>query len=455
MNFHTINPATEEIIKTYEEEAIDSLDKKLINSEKTFHEWKNTAFAERAALMKTAGCVLRDNKGVYAGLMAIEMGKPLAQGIAEVEKCAWVCDYYAENAEAFLSDNIISTEAQKSYAAFLPLGSVLAIMPWNFPFWQVFRFAAPAIMAGNTGILKHARNTMGCAAAIEDVFRKAGFPEGVFANLVIGSGMVEGIIRHDSIKAVTLTGSTPVGAQVAAAAGSALKKTVLELGGSDPYVILADADIEKAARACSAARLVNSGQSCIAAKRFIVEKPVLARFEEAFTEEMNKAVMGNPLEQSTTIGPQARRDLQLDLHRQVEQSLAKGAKLLLGGKIPDGKGFYYPPTVLTNVTKGMPACDEETFGPVAAIIEATDENDAINKANDTVFGLGAAVFTADSRKGDKIAKHKLNAGCCFVNDFVRSDPRLPFGGVRQSGFGRELGSYGIKEFVNIKTICVY
>lgn len=455
MKFETINPATESTIEVYDELSEAAIVEKLELAEKAFPDWKNAGFSFRSSLMLAAAAVLRENKNEYARLMALEMGKPLAQGIAETEKCAWVCEYYATNAESFLADEIIATEANKSYIACRPLGSVLAIMPWNFPFWQVFRFAAPALMAGNTGILKHARNTMGCAIAIEDIFRKAGFPDGVFTNLVIGSGLVENVIRNNTVKAVTLTGSTPVGMQVAAVAGSVLKKTVLELGGSDPYVVLADADIEKAAAVCAAARLVNSGQSCIAAKRFIVEKSILPEFEKLFTVEMEKAVMGNPLNNGVTVGPQARKDLQLDLHRQVGQSISKGAKLLSGGYLPEGKGYFYPPTVLTNVEKGMAVYDEETFGPVAAIIAADNEKDAVRKANDTIFGLGAAVFTQDAEKGDRIAKDELNAGCCFVNGFVRSDPRLPFGGTGQSGYGRELGQYGIKEFVNIKTICVY
>jgi succinate-semialdehyde dehydrogenase/glutarate-semialdehyde dehydrogenase len=455
MTFETINPATEEIIEVYEELSSTEINEKLTISEKAFDEWKYTSFSERNALMLNAAEILRDKKNIYAELMAMEMGKPYNQGLSEVDKCSWVCEYYAQNAESILADEVIKTEIKSSYVAYLPLGPVLGVMPWNFPFWQVFRFAAPTIMAGNTGILKHARNTMGCAIAIEDVFTKAGFPKGVFTNLVIGSGPVEAIIRNKAVKAVTLTGSTPVGMKVASTAGSVLKKSVMELGGSDPYVVLADADIEKAAKICAAARLVNSGQSCIAAKRFIIEKTVIKDFEVLFTYEMKKAVMGNPLDKSVTVGPQARKDLQLELQRQVEQSIAEGAKLLLGGFIPDGIGYYYPPTVLTNVQKDMPVFYEETFGPVAAIINAENEEEAIEKANDTSFGLGAAIFTSDYDKGNDIARNKLNAGCCFVNDFVRSDPRLPFGGIKDSGFGRELGTFGIKEFINIKSICVY
>jgi succinate-semialdehyde dehydrogenase / glutarate-semialdehyde dehydrogenase len=455
MTFKTINPATEEIIEIYEELNSEVINEKLKLSQKAFLDWRNTSFSDRSELMIKVSDILRDNKISYAELMSVEMGKPFNQGLSEVEKCAWVCEYYAQYAESILADDIISTEIKSSYVAYLPIGPVLAIMPWNFPFWQVFRFAAPTIMAGNTGILKHARNTMGCAIAIEDVFTKAGFPKGVFTNLIIGSGPVDEIIKNKIVKAVTLTGSTPVGMQVASTAGSVLKKSVMELGGSDPYVVLADADVEHAAKICASARLVNSGQSCIAAKRFIVEKSIIREFEELFTIEMKKAAMGNPLDKSVTVGPQARKDLQLDLHRQVEDSIAKGAKLLLGGNIPEGAGFFYPPTILSNIQNNMAAYNEETFGPVAAIINADNESDAIEKANDTCFGLGAAVFTADLEKGNDIARNKLNAGCCFVNDFVRSDPRLPFGGVKDSGFGRELGTFGIKEFINIKSICVY
>ncbi|MFA6572212.1 MAG: NAD-dependent succinate-semialdehyde dehydrogenase [Bacteroidota bacterium] len=454
MSFNTINPTTEEIIREYLEFTESEVDNKITSAHKRFGEWKNTSFAHRSKLMLNAAKILRDKKKDYAGLMALEMGKPLAQGVSEAEKCAWCCEYYAENAEKMLSDENVQTQMSRSFISYQPIGAVLAIMPWNFPFWQVFRFAAPALMAGNVGVLKHARNTMGCAEAIEEIFLTAGFPESVFTNLVIGSSMVNKVIEHEFIKAVTLTGSTPVGRQVASKAGSLIKKTVLELGGNDAYVVLEDADLDATAETCVTARLINSGQSCIASKRFIVSKKVLNEFENLFIEKIKTKKMGNPFDSSVYVGPQARKDLQLDLHSQVEQSVSMGANLRIGGRLPEDKGYFYSPTVLTNVQKGMPAYDEETFGPVAAIIPAESDEDAIDKANDSVFGLGAAVFTRNVEKGVEIAKNRINAGCCFVNDFVKSDPRLPFGGIKLSGYGRELSYFGIREFVNIKTICV-
>jgi succinate-semialdehyde dehydrogenase / glutarate-semialdehyde dehydrogenase len=454
MSFYTINPTTEEIIREYQELSEIELDNKITSANKRFSEWKKTSFAHRSNLMLNAAKILRNKKNDYAGLMALEMGKPLAQGISEVEKCAWCCEFYAENAEKFLSDENVQTQMSRSFISYQPIGAVLAIMPWNFPFWQVFRFAAPALMAGNVGVLKHARNTMGCAEAIEEIFLSAGFPESVFTNLVIGSSMVDKVIENKFITAVTLTGSTPVGQQVAAKAGSLIKKSVLELGGNDAYVVLEDADLDATAETCVTARLINSGQSCIAAKRFIVSKKVLHEFENLFIEKIKTKKMGNPFDSSVYVGPQARKDLQLELHRQVEQSVSMGANLRIGGELPQGKGYFYPPTVLTDVQKGMLVYDEETFGPVAAIIPAESDEDAIEKANDSIFGLGAAVFTRDVEKGTEIAKNRINAGCCFVNDFVKSDPRLPFGGVKLSGYGRELSHFGIREFVNIKTICV-
>jgi succinate-semialdehyde dehydrogenase/glutarate-semialdehyde dehydrogenase len=386
--------------------------------------------------------------------MAQEMGKPIKDGRAEAEKCAWVCEYYAEQAETFLQPEIIPTDARKSFVTFQPIGVVLAVMPWNFPFWQVFRFAAPALMAGNTGVLKHASNVPGCALAIEEVFQQAGFPEHAFRTLLIGSKHVEAVIENPLVMAVTLTGSTPAGRAVARKAGEMIKKTVLELGGSDAYVVLEDADLEATAKTCVASRLINAGQSCIAAKRFVVVDPIRQRFEAAFVAQMRTAKVGDPMDEHTQVGPLARHDLRDDLHQQVQASLAQGATCLLGGEMPAGTGAYYPPTVLTQVKKGMPAYDDELFGPVAAIIAVPDEKAAIRVANDSVFGLGAAVFTQDIARGERIAAHELAAGCCFVNAFVKSDPRLPFGGIKESGYGRELSSYGIKEFVNIKTVFV-
>jgi succinate-semialdehyde dehydrogenase/glutarate-semialdehyde dehydrogenase len=404
--------------------------------------------------MHKAGVLLRQRNEDLARLMAIEMGKPLAQGRAEAEKCAWVCDYYGEHAANFLADEPISTDAGRSYVSYRPLGVVLAVMPWNFPLWQVFRFAAPGLMAGNAGVLKHASNVSGCALAIEDIFHGAGFPPALFRTLLVGSNRVAGLIEAPEIRGVTLTGSTPAGRAVAAKAGACLKKTVLELGGSDPYLILEDADLELAVETCVAARLMNGGQSCIAAKRFIVVEPVRKRFEQMFVEKMKLKRMGDPLEAGIDLGPQARCDLRDQLHQQVTASVARGARLLLGGRVPEGPGAFYPPTVLTGVAKGQPAYAEELFGPVAAVIGVQDEAEAMRVANDSAFGLGAAVFTQDVARGERIANHGLEAGSCFVNGFVKSDPRLPFGGVKDSGYGRELSIFGIREFVNVKTIWV-
>jgi len=448
----SINPDTGEEIKTYREMNSDEINHILIDADKSFESWKGTSFAYRAKKMKSAGAVLRKNREELSRLMTIEMGKPIVQSRSEIDKCAWVCDYYAENAEKFLTDEKVETEAGNSFISYQPIGVILAIMPWNFPFWQVFRFAAPNLMAGNAGVLKHSSNVTGCGLAIENIFREAGFPEDLFRTLVVPSSKVADIIKQNKIKAVTLTGSVPAGKAVAAAAGAVLKNTVLELGGSDPYIIFEDADLEKAADLCVTSRLLNGGQSCIAAKRFIIVEQVYDEFEHLFIERMKSKIMGDPMKEETYIGPQARNDLRDELHDQVVRSVAQGAKLLLGGKIPELKGAYYPPTVLTNVLPESPAYKEELFGPVAALIKAKDEADAIRIANDTVFGLGAAIFTKDIERGEKIAREKLQAGCCFVNDFVKSDPRLPFGGVKESGYGRELSIFGIREFVNIKTV---
>ena len=454
MSMQVINPANGELVREYTEATAEEVQSILKDVHQAFLSWSETDFAHRAGLMREAAEVLRSDAKEHARLMAVEMGKPVRDGVAEVEKCAWVCEYYAENAERFLADEIIETDASKSYAAHRPLGVVLAVMPWNFPFWQVFRFAAPALMAGNVGVLKHASNVPGSALAIEGVFTRAGFPANVFRTLLIGSRQVESVIVNPRVMAVTLTGSTPAGKAVASAAGRVLKKSVLELGGSDPYLVLEDADLPSAVETCVVSRLINAGQSCIAAKRFIVVDAVREEFEKRFVDRMRAAKMGDPLDEQTEVGPQARVDLRDELHQQVEGSVRKGARLLLGGRIPDGPGAYYPPTVLTDVGKGMPAYDEELFGPVAAIIPVADTARAVAVANDSIFGLGAAVFTENAVKGEEIAKEKLQAGACFVNAFVKSDPRLPFGGIKESGYGRELSAHGIKEFVNVKTVFV-
>jgi succinate-semialdehyde dehydrogenase / glutarate-semialdehyde dehydrogenase len=453
MEIASINPATGETVRTYHEMTPAQAAAAVSEAHETWLTWRSTSFAHRAKPMKKTAELLRQRKDELAKLMAAEMGKPLKQGVAETEKCAWVCDHYADNAEAYLAPDFVKTEGAKSYVAFEPLGVVLAVMPWNFPLWQVYRFAAPALMAGNTGVLKHASNVSGCALAIEEIFTQAGFPRGAFRALLLSNAQVRAVIEHALVRAVTLTGSTPAGKAVAAQAGAALKKTVLELGGSDPYLVLDDADLDQAATICARSRLINSGQSCIAAKRFIVVEPVLAGFTERFVAFMKTQKVGDPMVEGTDVGPQARKDLRDSLHQQVLASVNRGAKLLLGGEVPAGPGAYYPPTVLTDVKPGMPAYDDELFGPVAAIIRARDEQDAIRIANDSVFGLGAAVFTNDADRGERVAR-ALEAGSTFVNGPVVSDPRLPFGGIKQSGYGRELGSYGIKEFVNAKTVYV-
>ncbi len=454
MSLDVVNPATGETVATYDEMTPGDAAAAVDAAHRAFLQWRHTGFAERAVLMHKAADGLRAREDDLARLMAEEMGKPVKQGRAEVAKCAAVCDYYAENAPGFLADEAIETEASRSYVAFRPLGVVLAVMPWNFPLWQVFRFAAPALMAGNAGLLKHASNVPGSALAIEEIFREAGFPEDIFRTLLVGSAQVEAIIINPLVKAVTLTGSTPAGRAVAAAAGRMLKKTVLELGGSDPYIILEDADLEQAAEACAVSRLINAGQSCIAAKRFIVVEAVREKFERLLTDRMAARTMGDPLVEGTDMGPQAREDLRDELHLQVRRSIELGATAVLGGEIPDRPGAWYPATLLSGVKKGMPAYEEELFGPVAAVIGVADEAEAIRVANDSIFGLGAAVFTGDSVRGDRIAVEELDAGCCFVNEFVRSDSRLPFGGIKGSGYGRELSSFGIREFVNIKTVYV-
>jgi len=454
MVIETINPANGETLEAYPETTSEELHAILERVDAEFRRWRQTTYGRRQGSMREAAAVLRSRQGELAALMAAEMGKPLAQGRAEVEKCAWVCEYYAEYAERFLADEPAPSDATRSFVAFRPLGVVLAVMPWNFPLWQVFRFAAPALMAGNAGVLKHSSNVMGCALAIEDVFQAAGFPDDLFRSLVIGSARVREVIEAPQVRAVTLTGSGPAGKAVAAAAGAALKKSVLELGGSDPYVVLEDADLESTVQTCVDSRLINSGQSCIAAKRFIVVEPIRDRFTELFVELMKAKRMGDPLDEGVDVGPQARRDLRDELHDQVTGSIDRGAKAFLGGSVPPGPGAFYPPTVLTDVRPGMPAYDDELFGPVAAIIGAVDEADAIRIANDSPFGLGAAVFTRDVARGERIARDALEAGACFVNAFVKSDPRLPFGGIKESGYGRELAAFGIREFVNIKTVWV-
>jgi succinate-semialdehyde dehydrogenase/glutarate-semialdehyde dehydrogenase len=450
----SINPTTGEPVAEYPETTEAELAAALASARQAFPLWSALGFRARGDVLRRAATSLRTRREELARLMAIEMGKPLAQGRAEADKCAWVLEHYAEHADSMLADEDVATDATRSFVTFRPLGAILAVMPWNFPLWQVYRFAAPALMAGNVALLKHASNVSGCALAIEQIFRGAGTPEGVFRTLILPSRRMAGVIDSADIAAVTLTGSTPAGRAVASTAGAALKKTVLELGGSDPYVILEDADLEGAAETCAAARLINGGQSCIAAKRFVVVDSVRPAFETLLVERMRARRMGNPLDEATEVGPQARADLRDELHAQVLGSIRLGARLLLGGHVPPRPGAFYPPTVLAGVRKGMPVFDEETFGPVAAIVPVRDEDEAVEAANDSRFGLGAAVFTRDVARGERLAAERIQAGSCFVNASVRSDPRLPFGGIKDSGYGRELSAFGIREFVNVKTVYI-
>jgi len=450
----SIDPAIGKKIAAYDVYDEKKVENALKMSKKTFEDWRMLSFGKRAVVLKNIAKQIRREKDELVRLAAREMGKPIQQGYYEVEKCAATLEFYAREGAKFLADEIVKTDASKSYVSFQPLGTILAIMPWNFPYWQVFRAMAPAVMAGNVMLLKHASNVSGCAVAIEKLILKAGAPKGLLQILLLPSSRVGGLIDDRRVAAVTLTGSTAAGSKVAEAAGRNLKKAVLELGGSDPYVILADADMDTAVEIAVRGRLVNSGQSCIAAKRFVVVKSVRKEFEQKFTEKMKAATYGDPMDEKNRLGPMSRTDLRDQLHEQVLKSIDKGAKLLCGGFIPEGRGAYYPPTVLTNVKKGMPAYDDELFGPVAAIIEAKDEKDAMRIANDTIYGLGGGIISKNVRNAERLAAKELQAGSCFVNDFVHSDQRLPFGGIKQSGFGRELGVYGIREFVNIKTVFV-
>ena len=454
-NFQAVDPATAKPGRSYPGHTPDEALEIARKARSAFEGWRRTGIAERATMMRRAAAVLRARQDEFSTLMTAEMGKTLAEGRAEVEKCAGNCDFFAEHAAAFLADRPVDMGGPKAKVAFRPLGTILAVMPWNFPFWQVFRFAAPTLMAGNTAVLKHASNVPGCALAIEDVFREAGFPEDVFRTLLIPSRDVRGVIESDAIAALSLTGSVEAGRQVATQAGGVLKKCVLELGGSDAYVVLEDAHIEGTAEVAAAARMVNGGQSCIAGKRFIVVAQVREAFEQALVKAMAAYQIGDPRQAETRLGPMQSVDARDHIHRQVVESVAKGARLLIGGEVPNKPGAWYPATVLTDVRPGMPAHDEEVFGPVAAVIEARDEADAIRIANDSPFGLGSGVLTGDLNRGERIATDELEAGMSFVNQNVRSDSRLPFGGVKHSGYGRECSEFGIREFVNIKTVLVH
>lgn len=450
---NSINPASGEVLARFPEHQPHEINKILFDAAKAQRSWARVPVTERVVLLTRIAKVLRDRKGRYATLITQEMGKPIAEAEAEIEKCAWNCDFYAGKAVEFLAPELVDSNASESMVVFDPLGVVLAIMPWNYPFWQLFRFAAPALAAGNGAILKHASNVPQCALAIEEVLGEAGAPEGLFRTLLIGASAVEGLIDDPRIAAVTLTGSTEVGSLVAGQAGRQIKKQVLELGGSDPFIVLADADVQAATAVAARARFQNVGQSCIAAKRFIVEDSVADDFVAALCAKVGTFVVGDPMERDCNIGPMARANLRDDLHSQVERSVRAGAELRMGGHAVDGAGFFYAPTVLDRVTPDMPAFAEETFGPAAAVIRVRDAEEAIELANATEFGLGAALWTGDLDKARVLAR-RIEAGAVFINGMVASDPRLPFGGIKKSGYGRELGVFGIREFTNIKTIWI-
>jgi succinate-semialdehyde dehydrogenase / glutarate-semialdehyde dehydrogenase len=453
MPIASINPTTGETLKTFEALTTAQIEEKLQRASDTFQLYRETSFAGRSNMMMRAAEILEKDKNELARIMTLEMGKPIKGAVGEAEKCAWVCRYYAETAEKHLGEMVIETDAAKSYVKFQPLGPVLAVMPWNFPFWQVFRFAAPALMAGNVGLLKHASNVPQCALAIEDIFSRAGFPEGAFQTLLVGPDAVEDILRDTRVVAATLTGSEPAGRSVAGIAGGEIKKTVLELGGSDPFIVMPSANLEQAVATAVKARTINNGQSCIAAKRFIVSQEIYADFEGRFIEEMKALTVGDPLDESTEIGPLATEQILKDVDEQVKKSVAAGAILLTGGKKLEGAGNFYQPTVLANIPENSPAYSEEIFGPVALLFRVNDIDEAIQLANATSFGLGASAWTNNERERNQFIDN-LEAGCVFINGMVASDPRLPFGGIKSSGYGRELGEFGIREFVNIKTVSI-
>jgi succinate-semialdehyde dehydrogenase / glutarate-semialdehyde dehydrogenase len=447
------NPATGEALNSYDENDSAATDEKLARAAHAFRQHRRMPLARRAERMLAAARILEEEKDDLARLMTLEMGKPIRAAVAEAEKCAWVCRYYAENAERFLADEPVDTGREASFIRYQPIGVVLAIMPWNFPFWQAFRFIAPGLMAGNVGLLKHASNVPGCALAIEDVLTRAGFDDGVFQTLLVGSAAVEALIRDPRVHAVSLTGSEQAGAAVAKVAGECLKKTVLELGGSDPFIVMPSADIDTAVETAVTARTINNGQSCIAAKRFIVDDAIYDRFEHAFAERMRALTVGDPLDPDTQVGPLATAAIRDELHEQVQASLRAGARLVSGGRVLERAGWFYEPTVLADIPAGSPAARQELFGPVAALFRARDLDHAIELANDSVFGLGSAAWTRDADEQQRFTR-ELEAGLVFINGMVASDPRLPFGGIKRSGYGRELGRVGIHEFVNIKSVVI-
>jgi len=453
MSIQTINPTTEEVLETFEPYSQEQINEALGQASQAFLRWRTTTFAERAKHMHSVASHLREHKTALARTAVLEMGKSLTEAEAEVEKCAWNCDFFAENAGRFLADEKVVANATESYVAFRPLGVVLAVMPWNFPYWQVFRFAAPALMAGNTAVLKHASNVSRVALEIERIFQEAGVPQGVLRTVLVPGSETRKLIADPRIAAVTLTGSEAAGVEVAAASGHVLKKTVLELGGSDAFIVLEDADLDEAAQVAVTARFQNNGQSCIAAKRFIVVESVAEAFEQKFVANTARLKVGDPLEYGTKIGPLARKDLRETLDQQVQQSIQQGAKVLIGGGIREGKGYFYEPTILTNVTPQMSVFTDETFGPVAAVIRARDAEHAIELANDSKFGLGSNLWTRNIEQARTLAA-RIQAGGVFINGMTASDPRLPFGGVKHSGYGRELSSFGIQEFVNVQTVWI-
>ena len=453
MSFASINPATGKTLRTFDEISDAELDARLARAADTFRRYRLTSFDARAGWLRSAADILEREKHALGRVMTLEMGKTLRSATAEAEKCAWACRYYAEHGEALLADEPVDTEAGRSWVAYQPIGPVLAIMPWNFPFWQVFRFAAPALMAGNVGLLKHASNVPQCALAIEDVLRRAGFPEDAFQTLLISSERVESVLDDDRVAAATLTGSEGAGSAVGAAAGRRIKKTVLELGGSDPFVVMPSADLDAAAKTAVSARVINNGQSCIAAKRFIVHDEVADAFERRFVAGLEQLRVGDPMDDATDVGPLATEQMRTDLAQQVEDTVRAGARVLTGGGRIDGPGWFYPPTALSDIPEDSPAFRDELFGPVAALFRARDIDHAVELANASRYGLGSAAWTNDPRERDRFVRD-LQAGLVFINAMVASDPRLPFGGVKRSGYGRELASFGIREFVNIKSVVV-
>ena len=453
MGITTINPATGETLKTFAELTNEQIETKLQLAAAVFKTQRQASFADRARSMTRAAEILENEKQQFGKLMTIEMGKPIKAAIGEAEKCAWVCRYYAENAERHLADEIVQTNAKQSYVRFQPLGPVLAVMPWNFPFWQVFRFAAPALMAGNVGLLKHASNVPQCALAIEDIFRRAGFPEGAFQTLLIGSKKVEDILNDPRVVAATLTGSEPAGSSVASICGKQIKKTVLELGGSDPFIVMPSANLAEAVTTAVKARTINNGQSCIAAKRFIVAAEIYDQFERRFVDQMKSLIIGDPLEEKTDIGPLATPQIVSDLDEQVKKAVASGGRVLTGGTRINRPGNFYEPTVIVDLDPAAPVSCEEMFGPVATLFRVNNIDEAVNLANATPFGLGAAAWTNNAEEQRRFID-EIEAGSVFINGMVASDPRLPFGGVKHSGYGRELAEFGIREFVNIKTVSI-